>query len=149
MFANSNLLLCVKAGPTIAGYPLSFIFSLITSPSVQWSKVTSMSNSFAIRIIVNISSARCAWHFKGISFFNTGIIASNLISYAGVFPAFLRALSFFSIYSFVLYKVSLKRAAIFILVLILDSWYTRFGFSPKAHFMATGFLITISSIQFP
>ena len=68
LFASSNFDLWVRDGPTIAGYPLAFTCALITSPSVQWSSVTLTSNSLAIRITVRISSARCAWHFNGSSF---------------------------------------------------------------------------------
>ena len=47
-----------REGPTIAGKPDAAISFAIRCPSVQWSKVTEIPNSFAIRITVSISSAR-------------------------------------------------------------------------------------------
>ena len=62
----------VKSGPTITGNPDSIISSTTKCPSVQWSNVSFKLNSFAIRIAVKISSARCTCAFNGISLRITG-----------------------------------------------------------------------------
>ncbi|MPN51781.1 hypothetical protein SDC9_199430 [bioreactor metagenome] len=57
LFLVSTFVLEVRVGPTTAGTLALFIYLDINSPSVQCSKVKFTSNSFAILIAVNISSA--------------------------------------------------------------------------------------------
>ena len=86
LWRSSALLLLPRVGPTNTGSPSLASSSAISSPSVQWSRVAFTPNSLAIRTAVRMSSARWAWHFRGISPLITGSMASSFMSKGGFFP---------------------------------------------------------------
>ena len=94
LFTSSILLALVRVGPTAAGKPERATISGIRWPSVQCSRVILTPNSLATRMAVQMSSARWAWAFRGISPLSTGIRASSFMSKAGRFRGSSPAASF-------------------------------------------------------
>ena len=76
-------------------------------------------------------------------------MASSFMSKAGRLETSSPAASFFSMYSLALNRVSRRSAAVVMRLESFLSRYTRLGFSPKAHFMATPSRTTMSSTRLP